>query len=96
MKTEDLIKAIATDTSAPAMSMGRAWRVSVTAAVAVAAVVFFAMIGPRPDIASAVETVRFLRPAHSWRLRLSRAPSPPAVRPSSFSRRRRFCSLPRL
>ncbi|MCC6204283.1 MAG: DUF1109 family protein [Hyphomicrobiales bacterium] len=60
MKTEDLIKAIATDTSAPAMSMGRAWRVSVTAAVAVAAVVFFAMIGPRPDIASAVETVRFL------------------------------------
>lgn len=40
--------------------MARAWSIAGTAAVAIAAVVFFATIGPRPDFAAAAETPRFL------------------------------------
>lgn len=72
MKTEDLIKALTADISAPAMSMGRAWRVAMLAAITFAAMVFFAMIGPRPDIAAAAETVRFLlKPAVTIALAVS-------------------------
>ena len=60
MKTDDLIKAIAADAPAPAMPMGRAWSIAVGAAIVIAAAVFLATIGPRPDIAAAADTVRFL------------------------------------
>lgn len=60
MKTNDLIKALAADASDSAMPMARAWGLAVAAAVAIAATVFFVTIGPRPDIAAATETVRFL------------------------------------
>lgn len=60
MKTDDLIKAIAADASNPGMPMDRAWGLAVAAAAAIAALVFFVTIGPRPDIAAAAETVRFL------------------------------------
>ena len=60
MKTEDLIKALAADAPAPAMPMARAWRFAAAAGIAISAVVFFATLGPRPDIVAAAETVRFL------------------------------------
>lgn len=60
MNTDNLIKALAADASGPAMPMGRAWGLAAATAVAIAAVLFFATIGPRPDIAAAAETMRFL------------------------------------
>ena len=40
--------------------MGRVWFWAIVAAAAVAAIVFYAAIGPRPDITAAAETPRFL------------------------------------
>lgn len=59
MKTEDLIKGLAADQTA-AMGTGRAWTLALGSAVLVAAVVFFASMGPRPDFALAAETLRFV------------------------------------
>ena len=59
MKTDDLIKAISTDAGRPAPSMAGAWGLALVAAALVALVVFTAMLGPRPDIAEAVATLRF-------------------------------------
>ncbi|MEP9385612.1 NrsF family protein [Mesorhizobium sp. KR9-304] len=59
METERLIRTLALD--APrAAPMGRAWAVALAAALAGAAIVFFSVVGPRPDIAAAAETWRFL------------------------------------
>lgn len=58
MKTQDLIKALSTDVR-PAMPIGRAWWIAAALGAAVAAMVFFVTIGPRLDIAAAVQTVRF-------------------------------------
>lgn len=60
MKTDDLIKALAADASDPAMPIDRAWGLAAAAATVIAALFFFITIGPRPDIAAAAETVRFL------------------------------------
>ncbi|ASY63569.1 extracytoplasmic function sigma factor [Sinorhizobium sojae CCBAU 05684] len=60
METQELIKALAADTRRSGMTMARAWFLAALAAVATAAVVFFVLLGPRTDIASAAETVRFL------------------------------------
>ncbi len=60
METQELIKALAADTRRSGMTMTRAWFLAALAAVATAAVVFFVLLGPRADIASAAETVRFL------------------------------------
>ncbi|MGE0282905.1 MAG: NrsF family protein [Rhizobiaceae bacterium] len=60
MKTDDLIQALSADGQAAGMPMDRAWMLAVGAAIVLAAVAFFAMLGMRPDIASAMETVRFL------------------------------------
>jgi hypothetical protein len=60
MKTDDLIKALAADTALPARPLARTWLITGAAAALLAAVVFFATIGPRPDIADAAQTVRFL------------------------------------
>jgi hypothetical protein len=59
METERLIKTLSLDArrSAP---MARAWTIALAAAVAAAAAIFFTLIGPRSDIASAAETWRFL------------------------------------
>src|SRR5690606_23060773 len=51
---------IAADASDPGMPMDRAWGLAAAAAAAIAAIVFFVTIGPRPDIAAAAETARFL------------------------------------
>jgi hypothetical protein len=60
MDTERLIRTLAADGGPPAASMSRAWLVATVASIVVAAIVFFIAIGPRPDIAAAAETPRFL------------------------------------
>jgi hypothetical protein len=60
MRTDELIRALGADGSPPPVSMARGWEFAALAAMVLAAAVFFATLGPRPDIASAVETVRFL------------------------------------
>jgi hypothetical protein len=60
MDTESLIRGLAKDTSpsAPLLSMVLAGAFGV--AVVAGGLAFFAMLGPRPDIAAAAETPRFL------------------------------------
>lgn len=60
METDRLIRTLAADGARPPVPMARAWTVAVLAAALVAAIVFFLSIGPRPDIAAAAETPRFL------------------------------------
>lgn len=60
METDELIKALAADTRRSGMPMNVAWSGAVLAAVALAAIVFFILLGARPDIANAAQTVRFL------------------------------------
>jgi len=60
METDELIKALAADTRRSGISMARAWSGAALAAVAGAATVFLILLGPRTDIASAAQTVRFL------------------------------------
>ncbi len=60
METQKLIKALAVDARRSGMSMAYAWSVAGFAAIAVAAIVFFLLLGARTDIADAAQTVRFL------------------------------------
>lgn len=60
METNDLIKAIARDASAPRHSIGAVLFGACVLAALIAAVVFSALLGPRPDFAEAAHTVRFL------------------------------------
>lgn len=59
MKTEQLINAMAAD-AAPRRSFHRSFVYATTLGIAADALIFFAAIGPRPDIAAAAETWRFL------------------------------------
>lgn len=58
MKTDDLIDALAKDTSTR-WPLGRTLTVAALAGVIVVAVTFFACFGFRPDITSAAQTLRF-------------------------------------
>lgn len=60
MDTNELIKALAADTRQPVTSLSSVWWSAAGLAIAFAAVAFFATLGPRPDIAAATETPRFL------------------------------------
>jgi hypothetical protein len=60
MDTNELIKALAADTRPPAASLSSVWWGAVGVAIVLAAAVFFALLGPRPDLAAAAETPRFL------------------------------------
>ena len=60
MDTNELIKALAADTRPPAPSLSSVWWGAVGLGIGLAAAVFFALLGPRPDIAAAAETPRFL------------------------------------
>jgi hypothetical protein len=60
MDTNELIKALAADARQRAAPMSFVWWGAAGLAISVAAAVFFATLGPRPDIAIAVETPRFL------------------------------------
>lgn len=59
MKTNDLINLLANDSSPP-WRFHRVAALAIAAAIALAALLFFAGIGFRPDIAAALQTVRFL------------------------------------
>jgi hypothetical protein len=60
METDDLIKALAADARRSRLSTPAAWSGAVLAAVAVAGIVFFSLLGARPDIVGAAQTFRFL------------------------------------
>lgn len=60
MDTNELIRALAADARRPSTSLSTVWWGAAALAVAVAAAVFLATIGPRPDIAAAAVTLRFL------------------------------------
>jgi hypothetical protein len=60
MGTKELIDALAADIRQPAASLSSVWWGAAGLATALAAGVFFAALGPRPDIAAAAETPRFL------------------------------------
>jgi hypothetical protein len=60
METNDLIRVLAADARQPAPSLALVWWGAVGLAIVIAAVVFAALLGPRPDIAAAAETPRFL------------------------------------
>lgn len=61
METDDLIKALAADfEQRRTVPLSRAWPLAVLLGAILAATVFFSTIGPRPDIALAAETPRFL------------------------------------
>jgi hypothetical protein len=60
MDTNELIKALAADTSPPAKSLSTVWWGAAALAVAVAAAVFLVTLHPRSDLAAAAGTVRFL------------------------------------
>jgi hypothetical protein len=60
MDTGDLIKVLAADTRRPRMTFLMVWWRATSLAIAVATAVFFLTLGPRPDIAAAAETPRFL------------------------------------
>ncbi|NVP57686.1 NrsF family protein [Mycoplana rhizolycopersici] len=60
MQTEELINALKADSARQSMSLGRTWRVALACAALAAAVVFYILLGPRPDFATAAHTVRFM------------------------------------
>ncbi|WP_331371540.1 NrsF family protein [Sinorhizobium chiapasense] len=60
METHELIKALAADSRRTGVPMNTAWRGAVVVAVIIAATVFSVLLGARPDIAIAAQTVRFL------------------------------------
>ena len=60
MDTNELIKALVANTRQPVTSLATAWWSAAGLAIGIAALVFFATLGLRPDIAAATETPRFL------------------------------------
>lgn len=60
MDTNELIRTLVADTRKPAPSLATVWWGATILAVALAAAIFYATLGPRPDIAAAAETPRFL------------------------------------
>ncbi len=59
MKTDHLISALAADADRPALRSGRMWALALGLGAVIAALVFAMTIGPRPDFAQAIQTVRF-------------------------------------
>jgi hypothetical protein len=60
MRTDDLIRALASDGSRRRPSVGQTLALALLLGLAAAAAVFMVMLGPRPDIAAAAHTPRFL------------------------------------
>lgn len=60
MDTNDLIRALQADTGSRRVSLSSTWGIAAAIAALCAAAAFFILIGPRPDIAEAAGTVRFL------------------------------------
>lgn len=60
MDTSELIRTLASHARKPARPLSTVWLWAAGISVAAAALVFFAVLGPRPDIAAAAGTPRFL------------------------------------
>ncbi len=60
MDTNDLIRALQADAGSRHVSLSRTWGFAAASAALCAAAIFFILIGPRPDIAEAAGTVRFV------------------------------------
>lgn len=60
MNTDDFIKELAADPRRSTLSLTTVWWAALVLAAALAAVVFLVTLGPRPDIAAAAQTPRFL------------------------------------
>jgi hypothetical protein len=60
MDTGELIKVLAADAKLPRTSLPLIWWRAASLATVLAAIVFYATVGPRPDIAAAVGTFRVL------------------------------------
>lgn len=60
MQTDDLIKALAKDVRTAGPSPAAALGVALVPACVVAAIVFFAVLGPRPDFVPSLSTIRFV------------------------------------
>ena len=60
MDTNELIRTLAADSRRPATPLSTAWWAATGLAIALAAAAFFAMLSPRPDIATSAETYRFV------------------------------------
>ncbi|MBI1328547.1 MAG: DUF1109 family protein [Alphaproteobacteria bacterium] len=59
MNTNDLINSLAADQTPPGPPPGRMLMIAAIGALVAAAALFFAMVGPRDDIMTAMRTVRF-------------------------------------
>lgn len=59
METDALIKTLARDAGARERPLAQAWVLALALAVLAAAAVFFAILRPRPDVAEAIQTLRF-------------------------------------
>jgi hypothetical protein len=59
MKTSDLIASLAADSRAPTLPLKRRLAVAFGAGALVSLALFMAMVGPRPDVMSAMHTMRF-------------------------------------
>ena len=59
MRTDDLVHALAADRAPAHASTGRKFAVAIAVGFAISASLFWVTLGPRPDIAAAVMTVRF-------------------------------------
>jgi hypothetical protein len=60
MQTDDLVHALAADHGTRAAAPGRVLAFALVAGLAVAAAMFALLLGPRPDIAVALGSPRFL------------------------------------
>jgi hypothetical protein len=60
MKTEDFIQLLSSDRNVPSTGLERGLAIALAAGFVIAAVLFWIALGPRPDIAQAAETPRFL------------------------------------
>jgi hypothetical protein len=87
MKTDELIAALAADASKPNVSLGGRLALALGLGALISLALFLAMLGPRPDIADAMHTMRFdfkfvdtialLLPSALLCLRLSRPDASP-------------------
>lgn len=59
MRTDDLVHALVADRQTTPAPIGRRFALAIAAGFAVSAVLFWATLGPRPDIGAAAMTVRF-------------------------------------
>jgi hypothetical protein len=59
MRTDDLVHAMVADQTAAQSSLGRKFTLAIAVGFVISAVLFWVTLGPRPDIETAVLTVRF-------------------------------------